>query len=195
MQRIFSYYSNRPPVRPNYWVLKNKKIMVDNVHRQRVMFVIKSRSKSLKSSSNNTTSVNSKNSLKKNDNILFTTSFYKKLNSSDDNASSKKSPYHILLPYFYFKCVIESFWKENKETDIKPSHCHSKSAFSRTQVKMKSYRFEELLVDESLISRKNEDIWAKSVRKFLKRIFKLIQIYSYSFICYSINTTLNRVIW
>jgi len=173
MDRIYSYYSKRPPVRPNYWILKQKKIMTDNVRKQRVMFVIKSNSKSLKFSSKNTNSSNSKRSSpKKNDNILFTDSFRQQLNRPDDNFSSK----NLLLLFYYFVSIwlslIEALKEEIKEIDWKPTQCHSRSSISRTPMK-KSFKLEELLVDESLISRKNEEILVKSVRKLLGLIIQI----------------------
>lgn len=92
--------------------------MTDNVRKQRVMFVIKSNSKSLKFSSKNTNSSNSKRSSpKKNENILFTDSFRQQLNRPDDNFSSK----NLLFLFYYFVSfllsLIEALKEEIKEID------------------------------------------------------------------------------
>jgi len=111
----------------------------------------------LKTSSNKTNSSNSKNTnTEKDDNILLTSSFYKKLESTDDPSGMSPITFTERL-----RLTLKSILEEAKEPKTK----HFSSPVSRSIKRKKSYKFDELLLDESLISRKNEKIIADSVRK------------------------------
>lgn len=114
----------------------------------------------MKTSSNKTNSSNSKNTnTEKDDNILLTSSFYKQLESTDD--PSGMSPITFTERLRLTLKSIDRTLEEAKEPKTK----HFSSPVSRSIKRKKSYKFDELLLDESLISRKNEKIIADSVRK------------------------------
>lgn len=81
MNLINKYYENRPPVRPNYWVLAVKKLMLKNQYRKHSIFMMRSRSKNPKASNAEDTTKRKSNSPKKIEDI-FTSTFYKKLDET-----------------------------------------------------------------------------------------------------------------
>lgn len=86
MRLISDYYAKRPPVHPNYWVLKEFNIMMKHVQSRKSVFMARTRSRIIKKSQITSKPASRPSSPKKNDERMFTSTFYKNL----DDASQMK---------------------------------------------------------------------------------------------------------
>ena len=98
MELIHRYYSKRPPVHPNYWLLDQKDIILSNHYKKKAIFLIRSRSKIGKTSSVEESESGKSGSPRKPD-MMFTSKFYKELDSSKSIALGRWTP---LILYRWF---------------------------------------------------------------------------------------------